>query len=256
MPAYGLTARGGHLKFDLTAWCTPKVVIRLVGAVGVLFGAAAFLGYQVIFRMPDLTHDIHGLRDDMAGLHRDMKSMSGDLRGMKGLSDNTQRQLDSMNASLLAVRTTVLHVCEKPSMGKTCNTASLLTNAKGITQIGARFVDRGQMTLTAGAKTPQVTSQTVKEQLPVVSWGTMGVTTFYPGGKTKQLDVADGLLWSSAADSVQWRREGNTLKARFANGEAAFDIAPGYRAHATELLDSLNKTSTMLRMSEHRTAPK
>ena len=241
------------MKFDLTEWCTPRVVMSLVSAVVVLFGAAALLGYQVIFRMPDLTHDIRDLRSDM---HRVMKSVSDDLHtDMKGLSENTQRQLDSMNASLLAVRTTLLHVCEKPSMGKTCDTTSLLTNAKGITQIGARFVDRGQVTLAVGAKTPQVTSQAVKEQLPMVPWSASGVTTFSLGA-TPLPDIAGGiLLWLSAADSTHWRREGNTLKASFANGEADFDIAPGYRAHATELVDSLNKTSAML-ISDRAPPPK
>lgn len=230
------------MKFDLTQWCTPKVVIRLVGGLVALFAATAFLGYLVVYRMPDLVHNIGALRADM-------KTMSDGLHGdMKGLSDHTQRQLDSMNATLLSVRTTVLHVCEKPSMGKTCDTASLLTDAKGIAQIGAGFVDRGQVTLTAGAKTPQVTSSEVKGQLPVVSWATTGVTAFYPGGTT-QPNLADGILWLSAADSARWRREGNTLKASFANGEATFDIAPRYRAHATDMVESLNATTEAIKAS-------
>jgi hypothetical protein len=65
LPASGAAAIGGHLKFDLDEWCTPRVVISLVSALVTVLVGAAFLGYLVFFRMPDLDHGIRDLRGDI-----------------------------------------------------------------------------------------------------------------------------------------------------------------------------------------------
>jgi hypothetical protein len=94
----------------------------------------------------------------------------------------------------------------------------------------------------------------LREQLPQVRWANTGFTSAYPSDATKPA-IANLILWSSAADSAQWHQEGNTLKVSFANGEASFEMAPDAKAHAAELVKSLNATAQVFRidLSEKKT---
>ena len=177
------------------------------------------LGYTVVYRIPDL--------------ERRTERLDGDVR----------EQLKLMNLSLIGLRANVMRLCgqQRPQL---CKVEELVAEAKSVTRVQAEFFDAAKVSLRTGAQ-PAVASEGIAEQLPWVAWASIGY------GKADKAELANLILWSSAADSARWRREGNTVKADFANGVASFDVArPISNERMTELVNSLNATSAALQVTQ------
>lgn len=128
---------------------------------------------------------------------------------------------------------------------KGCTVKSPVTQAESVSR-SAEYLEAAKVQLTAGAH-PQVASEELKEQLPQVSWGSAGVTTYYP----RSAKLSDVLLWSAAAKSAHWSQKDGNVKVSFENGGATFKVAPNTsEEHLTQLVDSLNATTEVLKASQ------
>jgi len=234
------------VNVNWAAWTTPTAVKTLVGALVALIGVVVLLGYTLFFRVPDVEQHVASMNSDV---HEHMNKMNEDLRDqLKAMNGDVHDQLSSMKLSLAGVRANVMLLCGQKR--QICDVRQLVAEAKSVTHVQAEFFGKGDLKLTAGA-TPAVTSKGVVEQLPTVSWGTQGVTTHDRVDKTDNPDLANVILWSSAADSARWHQEGNTVKVHFKNGDASFEMKHAVsKEHMKELIDSLNATSMALQKAD------
>jgi len=132
---------------------------------------------------------------------------------------------------------------------KGCDVKALVAQAKSVSKSQADYLESATVQLNQGEK-PQVISAEIREQLPQMTWGSMGVTTNYPKGNANT-KLSDVLLWSAAAKSARWSQQGGSVKVTFVNGDATFKVAPKTsQEHLTTLVDSLNATSEVLKVPE------
>jgi hypothetical protein len=195
-------------KIDWPAWVAPTVIISL--GLGVLY-----LGHTVVYRLPDL--------EDRT----------------KRLDTDVRDQLKAMNVALVGLRANVLRLCaQKRNLDTTCKTEEIVAVAKSVSREQAEFFDSADVRLTEGAK-PAVVSEGIQQQLPQYTGthSSMVETTDKP-------EVANLILWSSAANSAKWHQAGNTVVGDFANGKVSLKMmTPLSKDHAAALVESLNATA-------------
>jgi hypothetical protein len=254
---------------DLSELKKPKLttVILVIGAVAGVFLFADYIYNALQRRLPAVEVAQGQLQADVKQLH---DLLNGDLSvRLKGMTDQMtalSSQMTGMSAQMLEVRTSVMTLCAAVRGGRTkiCDFKAMLSDAKTLSRIQALFVDGGRVTITPSnpiapsspvlaaqpPPTPAVASAAIKEQLPTVTWGTMGVTTFVGTTATTKDNLANALVWVSAAKSAHWQQEGDSLKVHFTNGEATFEVAHDSRAHMAELVKSLNETADAIQTAD------
>lgn len=233
---------------DWSDWQKPRVVISLIGAAVVFFGATCFLGYTIFYRVPDLEKRVEKMDSNT---HDGMKTLSDDLRGqLQTMNGDLHEQLKTMGIALSGLKANVMLLCtQKHSQSGACNMQTLIAEAKSASRIQAQLFDTASVTLTRGLA-PIVASEDLLKGLPEITFGSAGITYTYPSDEGKR-DIGDVILWSSAAESAYWYQEGGEIKATFKNGDATFQLAPSTsKEHAVELVDSLNATAEALRAGE------
>jgi hypothetical protein len=234
---------------------SPKVLAPWLSGAAVVIGVILTLGYAVLHTMPRLQSQQDELQKAVAALPDKIQGrldkVTDDVRGqIKELSANNSGQLSVVNLSISNLKNNVMDLClAARSKAKGCNFHALIAQAKGNSDILAGLVDLKDVKLAPGATGPQVASASVKEELPVVSWGASGVTTYYPNGRTTQA-TADAILWINAADA-KWEQKGDQLMASFKNGEATFQLKSAAKGHTTELVKSLNGTAEALQVASY-----
>jgi hypothetical protein len=223
-------------------------------ALGPLLLGCAALGYLLLYRVGDLADKVTTASQRMeqvnTDLRADMHSMSGDLHDhLKAVSDDVTKRLGSEDLAIHDIRMAMAVFCGH--RGPSC-TQKLVTQAKSSSQAQAQLVDTAAVTLTAGTE-PKVVSEEIKDQLPEMPPGVVGVTTYYAteGGVSK---IAKVILWSNAAESAHWYQDGDTVKTSFVNGDVSLKMKPSAKAQVAEFVESLNATATALKTSE-RTGP-
>jgi len=233
----------GWLELKKPAVWVPIAVAIVVPVIGAVLTFQVTLG-KVETRLEDLGNNHNRLED------RTQKSLDVLQDRMDARFDKAAASESIQTGSISELQTSVMMLwCGQRRLSiKGCDAKSLVTQAKSVSKSQAMFLESATVQLTAGEK-PQVASEEIKAQLPQeMTWGSVGVTTYYPKGKT-----ADVLLWSAAAKSAHWSQEGDTVKVSFSNGDATFKFAPTTsKEHMTKLVDSLNATTEVLKVSEKK----
>jgi hypothetical protein len=222
--------------------------------LGPLLGFCALLAYFLIYRVGDLAEKIttasQRLEEVNTDLRTDMHSMSADLHDhLKAVSDDVTKRLGSEDLAIHDIRMAMAVFCGH--RGPSC-TQKLVTQAKSSSQAQAQLVDTAAVTLTTGTE-PKVVSEEIKDQLPEMPPGVVGVTTYYAtqGGVSK---IAKVILWSNAAESSHWYQDGDMVKTSFVNGDVSLKMKPSAKGQVAEFVESLNATATALKTSE-KTGP-
>jgi hypothetical protein len=227
--------------WDWSDFKKPHVVIGLTASVIV---GGSLVWYTNVHQIPDLVSredkqdkDLNGKFTEISGqVDKQFAAMRADLSAMDG---RYQDRLKKMDLSIAGLKVNMTRVCvQRHSLSKVCSPDALAADIKSATRAQAQFFDSAKVTLTAGAKVPQVTSQAVKAML-----GWTPDYAYVAESKSGQPDLADVILWSSAADSAHWRQEGNTVKTDFANGAATLMLGESASKEEKQaLVDSLNAT--------------
>ena len=215
------------------------------------WAVVCFLGYMVIYRIPDIEKRQDRLESQLRG---GMDRLSSDLRGqLTSMTTSTTTQFRELKNSVTNLKANVLALCSEQMqpLTKVCDPKALVAQVNSIVRAHANLIAAASMQLTAGSQQPIVASDSLKRQLPELTWDKSGTTTYY-GGHTSAArpNIANALLWSTAAKDAYWYQDGKSLKVNFANGSGTFELKPSSAGHMDELVDSLNTTAEVLKAAQ------
>ena len=235
------------MEIDLSDFRKPLVVGGLI--LSAITGAALVWNTNV-HRIPDLENredrQDQALTARFAEMNKNLGEQFAGLRNdLSGMDGRYRERLNKMDLTVSGLKVNIARLCwYKRPRTKICTPEAVVADVKNATQAQAQFFDSAKVTLTDGLS-PSVMTPGLKELLPVY------VRTDAYGQPTGKKELADMILWSSAADSAHWRQEGNTVKADFANGAAIFMLGNSATKEETQaLVDSLNATVEALKASE------
>jgi hypothetical protein len=171
--------------------------------------------------------------------------LSGNVdKQLASIRSDMNGQLGALGLSVQGLKANVLLLCgQRRPLSTTCDVKALVAEVRKASQLQAQFLDTADVKLTAGIE-PVVATEGLKAQLPTF---VRSVSDNDPA-KADKPAIANAILWSSAADSAQWRQVGTTLVVVFANGTASFALSqPTTKEHVGELVQSLNTTTEALK---------
>ncbi len=183
-----------------------------------------------------------------ASIDRQFDQLQGNLATMDG---RLKDQFSRMDLSIKGLKVNMSRICNlrRISNSSTCNPDSLVADVKSATQAQAQFFDSAKLTLNHGP-TPVVATPGLKEQLPTYTFTNNWTFPDVASPKADKAEMAQAILWSSAAQDAHWHQAGNSLVVVFANGMASFDLsAPNTKEHVGELIQSLNSNTQALKES-------
>lgn len=236
-------------------WLPLAVSLAIPLVVGVITFATTMGSVQT--RIDDLGKNQERVEDRM---QKSLDTLQSKMDARYDQEAQAERHQDSsFQSSVTELKTEVMMLLCGPMrrpLLKGCTVKSLVVQAKSVSKSQAEVLQSATVQLTEGNQ-PQVASEEMKDELPQVTWGTAGVTEYYPQQGNPNVKVSDVLLWSVAAKSAHWSQEGGNVKVSFVNGDATFKVDPNTsKEHLTKLVDSLNATTEVLRMHKVRSPEK
>jgi hypothetical protein len=223
------------LTIDLQKFVGPKFTVAL-------FGGFCFLASMIFWRLPDLATHIDNVERNVRD---DLKTTSSNIHDeLTKMNSSVRDELNLTNLAVDDIRVTVVRLCVRTrQVDKDCNLKQIVAKVRTVAKAQAQFFDVGTVKFT-GAQ-PLVVSNGLIHELPAVtSWAVQ------PGNSDKG-QLASLIVWTNAADSTHWSREGKSFTAAFSNGTATFETKyPLSSEESKKLLDSLNDTAVTLHWSK------
>jgi hypothetical protein len=241
------------MEWDWSEYRKPQV---LIGMAATFIAGAALIWNIIAYRVPELER--HDLKQDQviegnntatnANIDKQFTTLAGNLSAMEG---RLHDQYSRMDLAIKGLKVNMARICNQRRISNpsTCSPDSLVADVKSQTQAVAQFFDSAKLTLDHGP-TPVVETPGLKEQLPTYTFDNNWTFPAVASQKADKAEMAQAILWSSAAKDAHWHQAGNSLVVVFANGTASFDLsAPTSKEHVGELVQSLNTNTQALKES-------
>lgn len=202
----------------LKEWFAPATIIVLAGGI-------CWLGYVVVYRMPDL-------EEKLRSIEADQQKALGDIQ-------NEQRErFRSIDAQLLGMRTNLLRLCARHGrLEKDCELKEIVSVASDVSIAQAQVITSARVSHLDG-HAPQLVSDQAAAALRTIAQ--------FPEGPTVRTNdqIASAMVWASAAKEASWKAAGQELQVNFANGNAVFtadgSVTPADLARSAEILNDLS----------------
>jgi hypothetical protein len=228
------------MQIDWSDFKKPHVVTGLVVA---LLSGLALAWYTVMHRIPDL--ETREDRQDRA-IDEKFTAINGTLdKQFASVRGDMHDQLTALNLAVTGLRTNVILLCGRTRpISASCDIKALVSEAKRASQIQAKYFAAANVNLTEGSKQPAVADDRLMQQLPGYIITTSYADPSAPAHSDKS-NLANTILWSSAANSARWHQQGNSVVVVFENGSASFDLSsPGTKEHVGDL-EPISKSRNM-----------
>jgi hypothetical protein len=216
----------------------------LVG-IGVALIAGAGLMWTVLFYRVPALESREDRQDRM--LERKFAELSGGVdKQLSEVRADMHSQLGALGLSVQGLKANVLLLCEqKRPLAQYCDVKALVAEVKKASQLQAQYFDTADVRLTTGME-PILATASLRDQLPMFIQNVSEIN--YAPNADRPTQIANAILWSSAAASAQWRQVGTTVVVAFANGTVSFDLAkPTTKEHVGDLVQSLKMTTEALK---------
>jgi hypothetical protein len=227
------------MQLDFSDFKKPQVVVGFILAV---IAGGGVMWTVLFYRLPDLERR-EDRQDKM--LETKFTELSGSMdKQLAAVREDIHGQLVTLGLSVQGLKANVLLLCEqKRPLAQTCDVKALVAEVQKASQLQAQFFDTADVHLKTGVE-PLLATASLKDQLPMF----MYVSQANNATKADKPTIANAILWSSAADSAQWRQDGTTIVVAFANGTVRFDLAqPTTKEHVGDLVQSLNMSTEALK---------
>lgn len=202
----------------LKEWLAPATIIVLAGGI-------CWLGYVVVYRMPDIEKKLEGIE-------------TAQQKTLGDIQTEQRERFRSIDAQLLGMRTNLLRLCARHGrLEKDCELKEIVSVASEVSAAQAEVITSARVSGLDG-HTPQLVSDQAAAALSTIAQ--------FPSGQTIQANdqIASAMVWASAAKEASWKATGGELQVNFSNGNAVFtmdgSVSPADLSRSAEILNDLS----------------